>query len=525
MDRTCLVLVASLLVAVGGCVNIAKDGSVGGKSSTAPAYWPTDGWKTATPESQGFDSLKLAEMLRFIRDRNIRLHSMQIVRNGWLVLDARFYPFSSVGPLHDLASATKSVTSALVGIAVDKGQIQHIDQPLLSFFPGYKIGESDRGKEQIRLRDLVSMSSGLDCGFSPGEPELFRMLQSGNFIQSALDLHMVHKPGEKWAYCSGNMHLLSGVITKTTGESALAFARKHLFHPLGKEQIEWPSDPQGITHGWGDLQLSPHDMARIGYLYLNQGVWNGRRVISSSWVRESTKTRFHLPSGEGYGYGWWTAPESPLGEIYNASGRGGQKIYIVPGKQLVLVLTGNGYDLTLIQQHLIDAIPTARRLPENATAHRQLREQIDAVSRPPDPKPVPPLPDIAMRISGKRYRLEKNLLDLDTVSLSFDGSNRAIAYIYRAPNQLGGEKAVAFPVGLDDVAAISSDGLLGKPSASKGYWRSDTEFALHLDLVSMNRYFTFGLQFEGNRIIITTEEQDGFPPERIQGYIVTETVN
>lgn len=485
-----------------------------------PAYWPTTSWQTSSPEEQGIDSEQLAEMLQFIKKNDIRIHSLLFIRNGQVILDAYFYPFTSTGTPHDVASVTKSVTSALIGIAIDKGYIQSVDQPVLSFFPNHAVTNDDTRKDRITVKNLTTMTSGFDCGFLPDEKELYGMLrQADDYVKSILELPMAVEPGSRAAYCSGNTHLLSAIITQSTGLSALEFAREHLFAPLGIEDVTWPSDPQGITHGWGDLHLRPHDMAKIGYLYLNGGVWNGKQILSSRWIEQSVQSHATLPSNEEYGYDWYPQVVNPSVRLYYATGRGGQKIYVWPGKEVILALTGGGYDLRRIQQHLLSSIQSDKALPENWEAHKHLQDMVTAITRPPDPKPVPPLPGTARTISGKRYRLEENMFSLETVSLSFDDRRRGMIAISRPTIASGEAHEHIFPIGMDDVYAISPNGFFGQPIGVKGHWTSPNKFVLLLDFIADINRFTFTLDFEVDKVTIAISEETGIPGEIIQGSV------
>src|SRR6185503_9462478 len=144
---------------------------------------------------------------------------------------------------------------------------------------------------QIRVEDLLAMRSGLDCGFRPGETELRAMRGSVDWIAYALGLPIVAEHGTRYGYCSPNSHLLSAVITAATGSSALDYARVHLFEPLGISDVYWPADSKGVTHGWGDLQLQPRDMAKLGLLMLERGRWVERQLLSSQWIERSTAAR------------------------------------------------------------------------------------------------------------------------------------------------------------------------------------------------------------------------------------------
>lgn len=227
--------------------------------------WPTHGWPRSSPEAQGIDSKVLVEALEEIRRRQISIHSLTIVRNGYLVLDVYFWPFQD-DLLHDMASVTKSVTSTLVGIAIGQHELTSVTQPVTAVLGAPSIASFDPRKKRLTVEHLLTMTSGLDCHHEQREITLTQMRESPDWIGFMLDLPMVAEPGGVFEYCSGGMHLLSGVITKATGVSAFDFARRTLFAPLGIGASAWPSDAQGISHGWGDLHLQPRDMAKIGYL-------------------------------------------------------------------------------------------------------------------------------------------------------------------------------------------------------------------------------------------------------------------
>ena len=182
------------------------------------------------------------------------------------------------------------------------------------------------------------MTSGLDCKFQPGELTLRQMKQSQDWTQFMLDLPMAADPGSKFVYCSGGTHLLSAIISQTTGQNELEFARQTLFNPLGITEVLWPSDPQGINHGWGDLRMHPRDLAKLGLLWLNRGVWEGKSIVPASWVDESTRVHAKTSMDSDYGYGWWVKTHD-LPFAYEAVGRGGQRVTVVPSKNLVVVIS------------------------------------------------------------------------------------------------------------------------------------------------------------------------------------------
>ena len=275
----------------------------------ADSEFPTPTWKTATPESQGLDSAVLAEALDYIRARGVPAHSFLVVRNGIIVLEAYFYPYQG-REVHDVASVTKSFTSAAVGIAIEKGFIKGVDEKVLSIVPLVPSG-SDRRKQSLTIRHLLTMTSGFECDTEGGEKALAAMRHSKDWAAFALALPMRADPGSQFAYCSCNNHLLSSLVTAATGESLLQLAQKNLFQPIGIEDVIWPPDPNGLTHGWGDLHLHPRDMARFGLLYLHQGKWGDVQVLPETWVRESSSESVTVRPGVGYGYSWWINTARP----------------------------------------------------------------------------------------------------------------------------------------------------------------------------------------------------------------------
>ena len=242
--------------------------SRGVKEAPAPDYWPTKSWKTSTPEEQGIDSVKLAEGLQAMKDNNIAIHSLLLICNGRIVVDAYFYPYDGKS-YHNVESVTKSFTTTLVAIAAEQNKLD-LDQPAISFFSEYTIDNRDALKESMTVKDLAKMANGMESmGVKNDEGTLEEMKASSDWIQFALNRKMVVKPGTHFVYDSPGMHMLSAIIQQSTGNTELEFARKNSFEPLGIQDVFWETDPQGYNHGWGDLYLYPCDAAKLGYLWLS----------------------------------------------------------------------------------------------------------------------------------------------------------------------------------------------------------------------------------------------------------------
>jgi CubicO group peptidase (beta-lactamase class C family) len=478
-------------------------------TSTAPAQ----GWPTATPEEHGVDSAGLAGVVEQIDEQDLPIDSLQLVRNGVLILDAYFYPYLG-DRAHDIASVTKSITSTLVGIAVDQGRLT-LDQGVMAFFPDLVPMPAPDGRSDIELGHLLTMTSGLDCGRAPGEPELYEMIASDHYVKYALELPMAVPPGTEFAYCSPGSHLLSAMITQATGKSALDFAWETLFEPLGIRKVVWPSDPQGVTHGWGDLQLHPYDMARIGQLFLNRGAWNGVQVVSKEWVEEATQSAVLAdPDGTGYGFQWWVLA-GPFEGIYEARGRSGQAIGVWPAENLVAVFTGRGADVRSdIAPFLVEALKSDEALDPNPDAYARLTAAIQHATQPPAAKPVPPLPPMATQVSGKVYRLDPNQLDVRCISLRFDSSSEVWLTLTL------GAGAFELPVGMDGVPRFSETGPTGIPIGVVGEWTEPTVFSMRYDEMAGPNHFEIRGEFDEGAEEVDLELTDRgghFPAQIVRG--------
>jgi CubicO group peptidase (beta-lactamase class C family) len=302
--------------------------------------WPTDEWRTSTPERQDMESARLQEMMDLIDEEGFAYDSILVVRHGRIVFEEYR---NGYGPEteHHLQSVTKSFSSTLIGIAIDRGFLEGVDQRLVDLFPGHTIANLDARKERLTLEHLLTMSDGmdwheLDYPYTDPRNTLGQMWTSRDAVQHVLDRPMAREPGEAWAYNSGTSILLGGILEEATGQDVLAFAREVLFEPLGIEKVQWDKTTGDHYHTDGGLYLTPRDMARFGYLVLRDGAWDGEQIVSPEWVARSTETHHPIGAGKGYGYQWWTLEDG----ISVARGHYEQNIYVVPEADMVVVFTG-----------------------------------------------------------------------------------------------------------------------------------------------------------------------------------------
>ena len=486
-------LVVALLILV---VAAWLDGTA---KPSAPDYWPTEAWQSSTPEAQGIDSVLLADALLAWRQQNVQIHSLLIVRNGYMVADATFYPYDGQ-TIHDVASVTKSVMTTLIGIAVDQGKLD-LDDKMVSFFPGRTIANLDARKEAITVRHLVSMTSGLQCVRDGMEGStIIEMERSLDYVQFALDLPVTYEPGSQFVYCSAAISLLSPILQQATGMTTLEFARQYLFEPLGIRDVLWETDPQGYYRGWGDLSLHPHDMAKLGLLFMQEGRWEDKQIVSRRWVQAASVAQSETPSEEDpYGYGWWLT--SDLEGVYRADGRNGQYIYILPSWNMLLVTTGGGFEIEEIGESLLEIIGEMEEtLPANPAGDARLGEATAAIAQPPAASPVAPLPDVARTISGQTYVFESNLVGLESVAFDFDDSAEATGHVKAA-----GEPMVALPIGLDGIYRSRFDDA-GRLVAIRGTWIDPQTFVLEHNSVTANDQLVLQFHFQGDRIEVTVSD-------------------
>ncbi len=476
---------------------------------SSPDYWPKEVWRVKTPEELGLDSVKLAEGLRSIQSAGFPIHSLMIVRNGYVVLDAAFYPYDGRSP-HNLGSVTKSVLTTLIGIAVDQGKLK-LDDPLLSFFPTYTIANPDTRKDHITVKDLLSMTSGLECIGLPRESTVQEMEASSDWVQFMLDKPMVSEPGRTFVYCGGSTHLLSAILQKATGMTALEYARQYLFEPLGIKQVIWPTDPQGVNQGSGNIRLLPADMARLGFLFLHEGRWDNQQVVSSEWVRNAVKAQNEAGS---YGYGWWVNV-GKAGSEFNADGAGGQHIAVVPGLNLILVTTGGGFNVDDVVPFLFPALVDMEKpLPGNPGGVAELNRTLEKLSEAPLPQSPTALPDIATQISGQNIVFESNLLQLQSLRLGYIDLSEAVIQF----NFSDGSQSPLATVGLDGVyrmtTGVGLDRALrtvvetaGQSVGMRGIWTDEDTFIIEYDTIT-NRYaYQIQLRFEANGVTLVASDR------------------
>jgi len=325
------------------------------QSTATPSDWNiapnlNDGWETTNPASVGFVEDSLGALLRLIGNTPPEdFRALVVIKDGKLVVDEYFNSFWYTN-IHDIRSAGKSVTSILAGIAMEKGLFKKTDK-VSSFFPEY-VSNPKSKKAAITVEDLLVMSPGLAADDyvdnSPGREDL--MVMAEDYVKFILDLPMDYERGSRYAYSSVTAFLLGAIVEKTSGQTLEDFGRANLFNDLKINGFYWQKSPKGRTTGMGNIYLTARDLAKLGQLMLDKGKWKGKQHLSESFVEASIRKKFDIsdsdPRAHGYGYMWYLAKAEIKGKIidyYFASGNGGNKLFVFPSLDMVVVTLSSAY--------------------------------------------------------------------------------------------------------------------------------------------------------------------------------------
>lgn len=380
-------IVGALAALTEGCIappNNPVD-SVSASIQASDVSWPLDKWDYSTLEAEGLNPAPVNRFIEeLIAEKYGRVDHFLLIRHGRIVAeqkierdyaaisenldpddlltpnfsnplynydDAKLHPYYQGTDLHTVQSVTKSITSAALGIAIDDGYIDGTSVPIMPFFDAYKLDKSDPRKERIVIDDLLTMRTGIawndQGGFGSETDSTYVLENSENWIQFILDQPMYDDPGTVFKYNDGASVLLGKILHEATSQRIDAWAQERLFNPIGIDEFYWKTTPDGEVDTEGGLYLSAHGLARIGYLFLRDGLWDGQRIISEDWVRRSVSS--NVPStatGDnsspfGYGYQWWV-PEDESGRAigFAGYGLGGQRVMVFPNEDIVVVFQG-----------------------------------------------------------------------------------------------------------------------------------------------------------------------------------------
>jgi len=309
-----------------------------------------DGWQVSSLQAVGIEVEPIEEISAQIRDRDTIDHvlSLLIVKNGKLVHEV-YSPYCQRNTLHVLASITKTITSTLVGIAIDRGMIKSVDTKVHTLIPEFANQIKDPSFKNISLKHIMTMTSGLNwnerVSYNNPQNDEYQMVESENWTKYVLSKSMAAKPGTRFNYNTGSIHLLSAVLKSVSGLYAHQFAEKYLLHPMSIYGYQWNKDPMGYpcTGGTdGGIGLRTRDVAKFAWLFLKDGKWKDKRIISEKWRKEAPISYTRMSGRRRYAYNWFSGSKTVNGKRFEyiaTFGYGGQTLYIVPKHDLIVIIT------------------------------------------------------------------------------------------------------------------------------------------------------------------------------------------
>ena len=332
-------------------------------------------WETASPASVGMNKGMLDSAFIVASEKEY-IDALLVIKDGKIVGEEYYNGFTKDHP-HNIMSVSKSMLSAIAGVALEKGYMDGLDSKMLDYFPGYIYEGMDPRKYDITIRHLLNMRMGIEQESADNYGVYRELYNSDNWIKKTIEYPLIFDPGERMRYNTFITHILSGIITEATGMSTLEFAYNNLFKPMGIDIDTWEQDPQGIYFGGNSMHITPREMAAFGYLYLNNGMLNGKQIISRDWIlfSRSPSTDLAHPNEWGgmknynYAYLWWLGQFNNY-DCFMATGYGGQFIFVFPVPDLVVVTTADNNvppEATTEQEWAIHDLLTRYILPSLST--------------------------------------------------------------------------------------------------------------------------------------------------------------
>ena len=462
----------------------------------------------STSESQGVPSAAILAFIEETEKAGLELHSLMLLRHGRIVAEGWWSPYSPDRP-HVLHSLSKSFTSTAVGMAVDEGRLT-VDDFVLSYFPEDAPKRSGEHLRAMRVRHLLSMSTGHDQDTTG----YMHRSKDGNWARAFLARPVVHEPGTHFLYNTGATYMLSAIVQKLTGQTLLEYLSPRLFTPLGIEGATWESCPRGVNTGGFGLSIKTEDIAKFGQLYLKRGAWEGRQLVSQAWVAEAAAKQVsngddpNSDWAQGYGYQFWRCRHG----AYRGDGAFGQYCLVMPDQDAALAITGGVKDmqavLNLIWIHLLPAMSRYPLPPDDereATLHRKLV----ALALPlPKRRSNSPLAD---EVSGKTYIFPENRPGIETVRLDFGAD--AVTVKMRDGR---GEHVAACGMGRrieGESSFIRVDGG-PHPVAAAGAWTAPNTYTAQLCFCEQGVTLTATHEFAQDALRYRLEVNVGFGPTK-----------
>jgi CubicO group peptidase (beta-lactamase class C family) len=466
--------------------------------------------KNEIPENHGFDSKILSELVKGVKDKNLNVNSVLIKRDNNTVLDANFHP-QKADYLHDIASITKSITSLIVGVAIDKGYIKSVEQKIADFFPEEESLFDTDYKKDITIEHLLTMTSGICSDFSQGENMRENIKTSKSPLADILVSSLSSGPGEKFVYCSAGVQLLSIIIQKSSGMTMEELVKKYLFQPLKIENYKFGTDLSGFTNASGDIFLTSNDLAKLGQLILNKGSFNNSQIVSEKWIEQSTTAKTKRSNEESYGYLWWL--RNDLGGLIEAQGRGGQRLIILPEKKLVIVMYGTGFDPSQIGEYIVKALKSDKPINQNINSYQLLQKEIEQAQSPSKVNDVVEISPKANEVCTRTYKFEQNSIGFDYFTIcaqNIDSAYINLGLNIEKSNEVGDRKV---PIGLKGNYVISNATRFQTPMAARAKWIDNNTIVIDYNEFSNAHKYEITVSFQGDKAVFNIKDEADFGNE------------
>ncbi|MBC8076917.1 MAG: serine hydrolase [Chloroflexales bacterium] len=466
---------------------------------------------TSAPEAQGIGSTAIQAFVQAAEQRALGLHSLLLLRHGHVVASGWWYPYVPARP-HMLYSLSKSFAASAIGLLAAEGRLS-LDDDVLRFFPDDAPPVIGPHLAAMRVRDLLTMSTGHDVDPTDKAGEMTNRAD-GNWTKGFLAQPVAYAPGTHFVYNSGATYMLSAIVQAVTGDTLLRYLEPRLLAPMGIAGATWETCPRGINVGGWGLSITTDAIARFGQLYLQDGVWQGRRILPAGWVEQATSAQVRNGSNpssdweQGYGYQFWRCRHN----AYRGDGAFGQFCVVLPEHDAVLAITAGTPDsqavLDLAWEHLLPALHAAP-LPDDPAAHAALRQTLAGLRMPaPVGRRASPL---TPQLSGGVYSFTPN--DQQIESITFDFANDGCTLTLRVA---GDEERIV--CGADDWAPSESrllDGRAPRPVAARGVWASDDTYVAALCFYETPYCATLTCRFAGATLRYNFRANVSFgPPQR-----------
>ncbi len=466
----------------------------------------------STPEAQGIPSAAIAAFLAAVEQGDHGLHSFMLLRHGHVVAEGWWHPYEPDAP-HMLFSLSKSFTSTAVGMAVAEGRLS-VDDPVLAFFPAEAPRKPSANLAALRVRHLLSMSTGHDHDTT----EHLYKRKDGDWAKAFLSRPVAYTPGAHFLYNTGATYMLSAIVQRVTGMTLLEYLRPRLFEPLGIAGATWETCPRGVNTGGFGLSITTEDIARFGQLYLQRGVWQGQELVPEAWVAAASAKQISNGASavsdweQGYGYQFWRCRHG----AYRGDGAFGQFCVILPEQDAVIAITGGTPDmqavLDLVWTHLLPAIGPAP-LPEDRLAHETLTRKLGRLILSPPARVASSA--FALKMTGRWYNFTGKRSPLWAVSFAF-GSDEDICTVRDAR----GEHRVVCAHGgwakgvttWDLVHPHPTEHGASQPVAASGAWTAEDTYEMRLYFYETPFCFAVISKFEADKVKLKLKVNVSFGP-------------